>query len=313
MKKKSLISLHTETDVLEAVPALVGFWPQDSLVAVVFRDRRVYVTARWDIAALDDPLAARWLAKRLTLSDDGKVAEATTVFLVGYGDRARAEAAVTATSVALGDAGAAVVGSLVVDGGLWWRAGEPGAGHTVPNLGEIARQVCGRGQVVGSRRELAVSVSAPKGEQEDAMMGLYVTALEESDEDDWARLGARVMSAMESGQRVDEDYVQAGVAMTIQKVRDQVWCGLTAETARRWLPFWVEVLRRTPVGLRSAPLGVTGMVAWVAGQGALMNVCLEEAEKEDPTYPLITLLKTISESCAPPTLWDAVRKGENLK
>lgn len=324
MKTNNRISLRDERDVLEVVPALVGFHPRDSLVAVVLHDDRIYVTARLDLAALDAPDSHRWLAERLTCgrdgpsdgfndsggdsADDGGKHEVTTVFLVGYGLRDRAESAVVAMCAAMSALGVQVVGSLVVEDNLWWNLGESGSGHPVPCEGSLAQQVRGPyRRVVACREDLVMSVSAPKGEQEDAMMDLYVAAIETCDEEDCATAGARVLSLMESEQGSDEDYVQAGVAMTTQKVRDHVWSSLTPEAPRRWLPFWIEVLRRTPVGLRTIPLGVTGMIAWVAGEGALMNVCLDEAEKEDPTHSLIVLLKTISATGVSPGLWDEVR------
>jgi len=82
---------------------------------------------------------------------------------------------------------------------------------------------------------------------------------------------------------------------------------LTTSKAVACLPFWKEVLIRTPYPMRSAVLGVTAMVAWVAGEGALMNICIEEAEKTDPDYPLVSLVKQISMACLTPASWEEIR------
>jgi hypothetical protein len=49
------------------------------------------------------------------------------------------------------------------------------------------------------------------------------------------------------------------------------------------------------------------MVAWVAGEGALLNICLDEALVCDPTYPVIQTLSRIAARGMPPSWWDEVQ------
>jgi hypothetical protein len=53
-----------------------------------------------------------------------------------------------------------------------------------------------------------------------------------------------------------------------------------------------------------APLGLLGMAAWINGNGALLNCCVERLEEIDPGYTLGHLLAEISERALPPSLWD---------
>ncbi len=54
----------------------------------------------------------------------------------------------------------------------------------------------------------------------------------------------------------------------------------------------------------SAPLGLLGAAAWIGGNGALLNCCVERLERDDPGYTLGRLLSDLSDRALPPSLWD---------
>jgi len=40
-----------------------------------------------------------------------------------------------------------------------------------------------------------------------------------------------------------------------------------------------------------------------------MNICLEEAERTDPDHPLVSLVRQISLSYLPPSVWEKIKDG----
>jgi len=301
-------TIRTPEDVLRMVPLLLGFQPADCLVAMVVRQGAVCLTARCPIDDLERPDGVRWLADKLEYADgqSGK----TQVFVIGYGGRSRAAAVVRAVGDACGD----VIDAYVVDGGRWWYADDDDApGCVVPPPDRTPSGLVMGPAVAGSREELCAAVAAPSGEREDELLAALVDACDLIPDDDEVATGQLVlarMSAWSGGERLsDAEFLSAGLAMSSSGARDEVWRWLTRQRASIYLPFWKEVLTRTPHGLRAVALAVTGMVAWIAGEGALMNICREEARQEDPGYPLVQMLDEIARWWVPPDCWDDVRSG----
>ncbi|MCL2736236.1 MAG: DUF4192 domain-containing protein [Propionibacteriaceae bacterium] len=307
-------TLRSPEHLLEAIPHLIGFHPCDALVAVVVRHSQVAVTAHEDLDAFEDPQAAAWLTERLTCDARGNPVDGTTVFLAAYGDRAKARSVLEDISDRLGRR---VLDAIVVSHGQWCFLDEAGStlGRPLPDPGPVSAAM--GGPVVASRSALAQTMAAPVGAREDDLLTCFMACLDRVGDEDPRSAAEMVQDAMSrwaAGEVVsDEDFLCAGVAIGSGLVRDEIWKGMTLHTAKECLPFWVEVLSRTVTGLRTPILGVTGMVAWIAGEGAVMNICLEEAMSSDPEYPLIALLEQISRSCVPPQWWEEVMKptGEN--
>jgi len=310
MKRKpvaAVATLRTPQDVLEAIPCLLGFYPADCVVAVVVRSRAVHVTARWDLADAETPDGPDWFAQRLLCDSAGEAVDGVKVFLAGYGERDRASHAVQAVRDKLGGA---VIDAVVVGPDSWWFANEDARAPGRPLARTGRWSALSPGPVAASRADLARSIAAPCGQREDDMMNALVHAIDLIDEDAPVEAGRRVIRLMDAWVRdsalSDADFLSAGVAMSAGEARDEVWRQLTRGGAQAYLPFWIEVASRTPRGVRVIVLGVTGLFAWMAGEGALMNICLEEAEDTDPDFSLIRLLRQIADDCLPPASWDVL-------
>ena len=315
MNNETIPTIRTPQELLDAIPPLIGFWPSDSLVAVVVRNKLIYVTARLDIAALETPEGVRWLAERLTHGPDGKKLAGIGVFLVGYtpassaehGERTRVQSAVLDMCQELGSL---TKEALIVDGDAWWRIDEKleGPGHQLPKKGRMSRILTHDSPVMGSREELASSIAAPIGEKEDEMLEAVIDSLDLIPEEDPPLAGKRIVSLMDEWSQgrtlTDAEYLSAVMTVTMGEARDEIWRILTRAKAKQYLPFWTQAMARTPKGVRTAALCVTGIIAWISGEGALMNICLEEAEATDPEYPLVDMLSEISFGALPPSYWE---------
>ena len=315
MNNETIPTIRTPQELVDAIPPLIGFRPADSLVAVVVRNKLIYVTARLDIAALETPEGVQWLAERLTHGPDGKPLKRIGIFLVGYTqpgstdlcERIRVQTAVLDMCQALGSL---TKEALIVDSGAWWRIDEKldTPGHKLPKKGRMSQILTHDNPVMESREELVASIAAPSGKKEDEMLEAVIDSLDLIPEEDPPLAGKRIVSLMEQWRQgrslTDADYLSAVMTVAMGEARDAIWTVLTKEKAKQYLPFWIEALTRTPRGVRTAALAVTGIIAWIAGEGALMNICLEEAESTDPEYPLVDMLREISFGALPPSYWD---------
>jgi len=302
-------TIRTPQDLLSGIPALVGFYPNDSMVAVVTKDTLIYVTARADLADVETPGGQAWLASRLTHDHNGTRMTGLGIYLVGYGDRRRVRAVLDALKDMLGGL---VRAALVVDGDRWWEADAPDGigGKPVPRGGRFATILAEGRSVEGSRADLVASIAPIRAFNPDAVaVAVFLVP------DDPAEAGAHIVGLMKkhaSGEVLtDEDYLSAAVAAQTGDARDHVWDAIPDKpSAEEFLPFWTTVMSRVPTSLMRARLdglAVTGMVAWIAGEGALMNVCLEEAEQADTQHPLVAMLEHISQVGLPPSAWDDLK------
>jgi hypothetical protein len=298
-------------DFLTIIPHLLGFQPDDCAVTLIIRDGMLYCTARCDLDALFEPGGPAWYTARFSVPPPLGPAGEPQLFLVGYGPRQRVS---TALHAVWDEVGPLVLDALVVQEDRWWFLDEPDSaeGRPLPDPGTGPRQITQR-PVAARRTQLADDIAAPTGEREDQMTAALMEGLDQLP-DDPATAGRWVLDTMNAwvkgAELSDSALIAAGASMVWGPARDQLWTRLTPPMARRWLPFWKEVLRRTPRGSRAVPLSVAGVIAWVAGEGALMNICLVEAQAEDPQFTVVDLLSLISDNGLPPSTWEMVRNAD---
>jgi len=87
-------------------------------------------------------------------------------------------------------------------------------------------------------------------------------------------------------------------------VRDVAWVMMTREDSDDDLRLWGRVVARAPQVVAAGPLGLLGAAAWISGNGALQNCCVERLEQIAPSYTLGAVLADISERALPPSAWD---------
>lgn len=111
------VRLRSPGEIVSAVPFLLGFVPEASVVVIALRGRRMALTCRAD---LDDVLTDSGSAGSIVAAVHRS--GATDALLIGYADaRASASAAVRALSTTLGSAGLRVQEVLTVADGRWFN------------------------------------------------------------------------------------------------------------------------------------------------------------------------------------------------
>jgi len=300
--------LRSPQDLLQAVPYLLGYAPADCLVAVVVRDGYHHVTLGAPLEVVEQPDGPPWVLSRLILDRDGHPNMDFRVFLVGYGDRERVLAALRLMRPVLSQQ---IVDCLIVDRGRWWFADKDklSPGRPLPPTDQLPGGMVRSRVTALSREDLAASLAAPTGEDEDAMVQALIEALDQVPEDPIpaSRLVLDTIAAWRRGDALsDTEFVAAGVAMAAGVVREEIWRWLTRDRAIECLPFWKQVLRRTAYGARPIVLAVTGFHAWLAGEGAVLNICCEEAHASGSQNSLVLLVDKLAQSALPPTCWEEV-------
>jgi hypothetical protein len=318
--------LRSASDLLAAVPYLIGFHPTDSVVVVALRGRRVVFAARGDL-----PPATAAGRHDLAVHFGGVLARqnAAGVAVIGYGDPDRVAPAVRAVSDVLARTGLAILDELRVTDDRYWSlscddpdccppAGVPfDAGSS-----EVAAAATYAGHVALPDRQALVDRVAPVvGPARTAMRRATRRAERRLDRllagaagDDL--LGARALRTAgatavddaaarhrDGGPLTDDEVAWLSLLLSYVPVRDHAWRRLTG--GDEWqLALWTDVLRRTEPALAPPPASLLAFAAWRAGQGALAAVALDRALLADPAYSMAVLLDQAVRAGIPPSAVD---------
>lgn len=318
--------LSTPGQLAALVPHLVGFVPQESLVALSLRRprRRLGLTLRADLSeepGLADQVVAALVKDRagscalLVHTDEASAARHPWTGLV---DRVEAR---------LGSAGIDVPHALLVRDGRWWsyrcrRACCPPegtlleTGSAVVQETAVERALEGRA-VLASRAELVASLEARpalgpalvRRLQLQAAQALAVRAGRDrvaAEREELTRWRAALDAwEQQPAQVPPADSAALVAALHLVPVRDRVasW-GLTRAEPLLGL---LAQLCRGAVPPDDAPLSaVLGWVAYSRGDGALALVAVQRALRTDPGYVLAGLLLQALDGQLPPAALRAV-------
>jgi hypothetical protein len=298
-------------DFLAVIPYLLGFHPSASLVAVLSHRGRVVLTARLD---LPDPVHSRPVAAQVRqLTGEHGIDE---VVLVAYSDdettgrrlleRVREE---LTPAVAVREV-------LLVSGARWWSLSCttgccPAEGAVFdPKSHPLAAEAVYRGLSAGrSRAALEELVAGPEAEALPRLRGLMAQArkvLAGTDRPAAAEAMAEAvrMALADPQEPTEPDCARLAVLARDLVVRDVAWAMMSRPEVEQHQRLWRRVVAVAPPEVASAPLGLLGVAAWIGGNGALLNCCVERLEVVDPAYTLGHLLADISDRALPPSLWD---------
>jgi Domain of unknown function (DUF4192) len=307
------IRLAGPGDIVGMVPYLVGFYPTEAVVALLIRSGTVMLTMRVDMPSPDEAVNLAALIGRLS---DQHGAEQLVV--IGYGSHAESARQVLTTVAAEVDSGA-LRDLLLVHGRRWWSlicagscCGEDGQPYDPGSSSVAAEAVYAGLRVLPDRRALEREVSGPSSgdhnglrrlaEQQSAVIG----QLDLPARSDLIR--SLVEHGLDQSEPVD-DATCARMAVLVSEVavRDVALALITRAQAEQHLQLWARVVSRTTAPLEAAPLCLLGFCAWVCGNGAMMNCCIERLSAIDPGCSLALLLDKISKRALPPSLWDELR------
>ena len=308
-QRKARITLSHPGDILGVVPYLVGFHPQESVVAVMLRSGRVMLTIRVDVPP---PSGAANLAAQIT----GLVVQhcAEHLILIGYSGDPQARELLMEMAGKLTPFGLQDV--MFVDGQRWWslmcaRGCCPSEGQPYdPRASPVAAQAVYAGLATRpDRRALEADVSGPAEDERPELSRLVeqefssIDGLASTARCDLMRT-VLVASLAQQVPPDDPTCVRLALLAREATVRDVAWSMISSKDAEQHRRVWARVVARTVHPLEAAPLCLLGFCAWICGDGAMMNCCVQRVSDVDPNYSFGQLLAKISEQALPPRLWD---------
>lgn len=289
-------------DLLAAVPIVLGFEPEDSVVMLTFSGRERF-HARADMPrdpGGDEVTVDMLLSPTLSHGVD------QVAFLLYTADEARARRLSRRLVEVFVDAGVGVVDCIRADAGRWYAASVSCPGRLkggVPYDAErhpFRAQAIFEGQLtLGSRAELAASVAADPA---------AVTEVEEALADARALSCAEVATVVSRGLRSGDAGGPVDVAALLRALRDPAhrdaaWGEIDRATAPAHIRLWTDVVRRAPESHVADPAALLAFSAWLAGHGALGWCALDRCLAAVPDHRLGLMVGTALENAVPPSAW----------
>jgi hypothetical protein len=322
------IRADSPASLLAAIPQLLGFVPEASLVVIgIEPPGNVKVTLRYD---LPDPPGAG-VAADVAAHAVGVIGaqNITTMMTVGYGPETLVALVAAALRDAAREAGIELAEFLRVDDGCYWSylcdddACCPAAGMpfdaSVPAAkgGGAATQVLPDRAAVAARVAPLGGITAESMRQATRRAERHVTQLLAKARKS-GRLGAvrhlisseglatvgAMIATYRAGGRYGADYQLARMTVALRdlRVRDDAWARMDPAHRDAHRRLWIDVTRRAQPGYVAAPAALLAFVAWQCGDGALANVALDRALADDPRYSMALLLRQVITAGAPPSL-----------
>lgn len=317
----SSLALRGPEHAVALLPHLLGFWPQESLIAIWIEDDHVALTQRVDLpVGLDAEGCARFATWFVDLAHHAQPTGALIV--VVSTEPSRCHALALAVGDEVDDRGLDLLdvlwndtdayGSLLCDGDCC-----PSTGHTVrPELREdiaAAFAVNDEGPLA-SRADLAACVERIDRAVEDLMPGLAareqeIAVLDSTGFASWRREQVPLVGrALDAGHGVTtSDMVTISAGLADVQVRDVVmWHLARGSDIRDAVDALTHTLRAAPDGYVAPVATCLAMASWFCGNGALAVMALERALCDDPDYSLAQLAATAIGSGIPPSGWRQV-------
>ncbi|GAA2349748.1 DUF4192 domain-containing protein [Dactylosporangium salmoneum] len=326
MSTPERIRITNREDLVAAVPYLVGFHPDNSIVCLALHDRMLNCILRFD---LPEPTAAEELqAAAARLAGYGSAA-----VLVGYGPADRVEPAVAALATGLRATPVDVLDMLRVDGNRYFSlCDDPNcatdrAPHEVTASAVPAEATYAGVAPLPSRaalEQLIAPIAGPGRDRMDtvtcdALRRLHDVLRDDPDsgvDDETVSVGAAVVHcgvtavqhAHEAAGRgavlSDEEVAWLTAVLILPEVRGFALSACDGSEAQRQL--WIDVTRRAMPDTTAAPACLLAVTAYLAGDGALANIAVDRALQADPQFGLAHLLGDVLQSGIPPHLWQVM-------
>ena len=331
-----VLTVRNPSDLVCAVPYLLGFHPEASLVLVGLAAGQVVVTIRADLPDLAAPKGLESLDQAIAamsrggamdfvgiVMDDTAVPRHAGDDLPWSGLASTVEAMVEGVDGVLGDL-------LLVAGGRYWSYLCRGAGccpaegtEVAGDASQIPAMATYAGLVALPGRESVERLLDPRPEHErdallpaiDRAMAGVVAALRAGherrvDRSDVRALFAAVRAAEDRPEGCADDpevLARYGAALRRIAVRDAVWMALDGGRLHGDV-LWRQLASRLPAPFDAAPLFLIGWTAWRQGSGALARIAAERCLDSDPGYSAADLLVAALASAVDPRAVPRLRK-----
>jgi hypothetical protein len=317
-----MTTLTSPHDLLAAIPFLIGYHPQDSLVLVALKDEAVGMAMRVDMpvgvsAEGYDLLASHFLR-------DG----ADGAFIVAYvgAGAVDPENVLINTSAALVRAGIDIKESLIVRNNRFRSmicsdlTCCPPEGSAIPDLGSsriaaehvIAGHPMPFENVDGLVQSIAAVASSFESVWADEVQAFWVSSDSEEIQElqrDGATAITDLVGEYREGRGAEDRELAARVIGRLSdiQVRDFALGSHTDESADYYWAMWRDLLRIAPRGFVAPIACLFAAMAYERGEGALAHKGLDRGLGDDDQYSLAHLLRRVFTAGWPPQSFSAMR------
>jgi len=300
------LRLRGPHEVLAAIPSLLGFRPQGSVVLLAIRpDGAVACAARADLP--DGPDLEEWSLSFLpAIEHSGEVHAILAGFALPEDDERLAACFAALTSV-LRHRGCVVLDTIAVLGGRWrsitCRDAEccPREGWPVETLDEDFMRVrMGVPSVAANRQELVDELAS-------ATLTI-VTPEQAMDMQDRDAAIRGVLGFLVGDPRKAWSMSDALGALRDVRIRDTVLWDLMHEHVERWPEAarqLTALVRTAPDEVLASPATLLAVLRWQMGDGARARIAVERALGACPDYGLALLMEGLLDHGQPPWTWRA--------
>jgi hypothetical protein len=308
------LTAHGPEDLLAAVPVVLGFHPEESLVMLTFGAARTF-HARLDLPPAPDAAAVREVVEMVLAPS--KAHGVDHVAFVVYSADAGAAALLAASLVpAFVADGVGVVDVLRAHDGGWCSVPIRAGAEELPMVPyddthhPFSAQAVFEGRVTHGSREALRATVAPDPVRRSRWSAAMAVLPDPGAEE--VRQASRLVAGwVASGAEPDDDdAVLLLRAVTRIDVRDAALYAVTRETAQDHLRVWADLLRGAPDVAVPDTAAVTAFCAWLSGDGALAWCALDRCFEVDPEHRLGACLAECLTRAVPPTAWQEVADDE---
>lgn len=299
----TLLTIASVDDLFGAVPALLHFHPSESLVLVLVESGRVEVAARVDLARVRRRRSLRTalepLLHRFPESD---------VLAIAYSGDGRA--AWRVLELLRSEVGERCAVALHADGRRWYDSPDDVGRPYDPASTAVAAGAAYAGvEVRGSRAELAASLVGTFGRDErEAAMAEVATRWPEGPSREAA--GDALLLSWRAGRSLTlHERCLLAVLAREPEWAERAILDTTRENAGDRFECWAQVAQASPGPMGRGALTLLALAAWVRGDGAMAQVCLERLADLSHSDDWTRFVDLACAMALHPDLWEEVRSG----
>lgn len=316
-----MTTLTSPHDLLAAIPFLIGYHPENSLVLVALKNDAVGMAMRVDMPTDIAPESYDLLASHF----QREAAEAALI--VAYVDsETDPEPVLINTSAALLRAGISIKESLIVSDGRYrsmlCHDSEccPPLGSPIPDIdsSRIAAEhvIAGHPMPYANVSGLVQSIAALPSAMEESWQREVQAFWVESDSENLLDLqhdGATALIDLAGeytqGRGAEDRELAARVIGRLSdiQVRDFALGSHNDETADSYWQMWRDLLLIAPRGFVAPIASIFAALAYERGEGALAHKALDRALADDERYSLALLLRRVFTAGWPPQSFSTIR------
>lgn len=316
VSNRSVFRARDLGELINALPALFGFPPEDSLVALGTDRARIVFGMRLDLPGPDDiDAVAAHVARQVEHQRvDGVIVVAVGEPLdVGRRLVGAVEAALTTVR--------SVAGGWANEERFWMSSDDrDSAGHpyrrTLDHPATV--QAVWEGHEIAESRDAAAQRVVPvggerrrwiEGNADEVRRRAAARTAGLTDEEASASIieaAVRLVDDLCANRPVEDlELLELAQSMIAIDVRDALWALITPENAQVMTRVWLHVARNAVLAWSPAPLCLAAFAAWLSGDGTTSAMAAQQALDTDANYSMADLVLQLASGGVSPAYWGA--------